>query len=214
MANALDAITKDLDWRESEIASMRLLLSSQITPTQKRTLLRAAWAMLYAHYEGFCKEALTIYFEQISNVKKNCLELPEKIKIFALKKALIGLKNSKTEELIPLISCFKEKHIDAPPSFPEVETQSNLWPNVLQGLLDTADISCTAVTEHQKKLQVLVSRRNDIAHGKDNFIEELSYYLSFEKAVYEVMYELAIQIDNRLGEPPFEAPTKTQELVN
>ena len=212
MTNALDAITEDLNWRESEIASMRLLLLSQLTPIQKRTLLRAAWAMLYAHYEGFCKEALTIYFEQIKKSNKNCAELPEKIKIFALKKALTSLKNSKTEDLLATIPSFQKNHLDIAPSFPEVETQSNLWPNVLKDLLETADIDCKTVTEHQKKLQVLVSRRNEIAHGKENFIDEISYYISFENAVYEVMYDLAFQIDERLKKPPFNTKREAQAL--
>jgi hypothetical protein len=50
----IDDISRDLDWREAEIASMRLLLNRKdISAKQIEVLLRAAWALLYAHYEGF-----------------------------------------------------------------------------------------------------------------------------------------------------------------
>ncbi|WP_198013964.1 MAE_28990/MAE_18760 family HEPN-like nuclease [Desulforegula conservatrix] len=52
----IDIITKDLEWREREIAAMRLLIyRPDLTNSQRSALLRAGWAMLYAHYEGFIK---------------------------------------------------------------------------------------------------------------------------------------------------------------
>ena len=52
-------IEADLDWRESELAVLRKhLLSTTVGSTQETTFLRTNLAMLYAHYEGFCKFAL------------------------------------------------------------------------------------------------------------------------------------------------------------
>lgn len=66
--SVLNALTDELNWRETEIASMRiLLLSGSGTPSQQTVLLRAAWALLYAHYEGFCKNALVIFFDAACN---------------------------------------------------------------------------------------------------------------------------------------------------
>ena len=61
-----DEIERDLDWREAELAILRLFLANkEITEREKRVLFRAAWALLYAHYEGFCKFALTVYFDAL-----------------------------------------------------------------------------------------------------------------------------------------------------
>lgn len=89
------------------------------------------------------------------------------------------------------------------PRFPEVDTQSNLWPSVLIELLEVADLSSEKVREHERKLITLVSRRNKIAHGENNIITEVGYYKTYEDAVYDVMYDLAIQVDNRLSLPPY-----------
>lgn len=206
MTSAIEAISKDLDWRESEIAGMRVLLSSTaISEGQRKGLLRAAWAMLYAHYEGFCKEALTIFFDAISHSGVACSDLPHTTKLYALAQQLRLLRQMPNPDFLAAIVDFSPYHLGALPSFPEVNTQSNLWPNVLIDLLMSADLSTNKVEEYQLKLKTLVSRRNDIAHGKNNLINDVSYYLTYETAVYDVMYDLALQIDHRLSIPPYSA---------
>ncbi|MDA0427320.1 MAE_28990/MAE_18760 family HEPN-like nuclease [Stutzerimonas frequens] len=205
MTDVLDALTRDLDWRETEIATMRVLLSASSSNIQRRTLLRAAWAMLYAHYEGFCKEALTIYFDAISKAEVVCSELPASTQVFALAVPLNLLKHSSVPDFLEGVKKFHASYMEKAPVFPEVDTQSNLWPNVLNDLLVTADLSCSKILEHEAKLRTLVSRRNEIAHGKNNLIDEVSYYLGFEQAVYDVMYDLALQIDERLSCSPFKS---------
>jgi len=209
MTTALEAISKDLDWRESEIASMRMLLSSTaISDGQRNGLLRAAWAMLYAHYEGFCKEALTIFFDAISGSGAVCSDLPQPTKLYALAQQLMRLRQMANQNLLPAIMDFSSCHLEALPIFPEVDTKSNLWPNVLIDLLVSADLNPNKVKEHEQKLKTLVGRRNEIAHGKNNFISEVSYYLTFEKVVYDVMYDIALQVDSRLSMPPYSAESR------
>lgn len=209
MTTALEAISKDLDWRESEIASMRMLLSSTaISEGQRNGLLRAAWAMLYAHYEGFCKEALTIFFDAISGSGAVCSDLPQPTKLYALPQQLMRLRQMENQNLLPAIVDFSSCHLEALPIFPEVDTKSNLWPNVLIDLLVSADLNPNKVKEHEQKLKTLVGRRNEIAHGKNNFISEVSYYLTFETVVYDVMYDIALQVDSRLSMPPYSAESR------
>jgi len=168
-------------------------------------LLRASWAMLYAHYEGFCKEALTIFFDAISASGAVCSDLPLPTQLYALAQRLRNLRQMTDQDLLQTVVDFSSCHLGALPHFPEVDTKSNLWPNVLVDLLESADLSADKVKENQVKLRTLVSRRNDIAHGKSDMISEVAYYLTFEKVVYDVMYDLAFQIDHRLSIPPYSA---------
>lgn len=202
--SVLDDITRDLDWRESEIASMRILLSSPgITQTQRTALLRASWALLYAHFEGFCKNALVIYYDFISRSGVSVRDLPDTSKVFALEEKLKELRKLPSDQLLVEISNFEASAMSISPDFPSVDTQSNLWPNVLKDLLEIADLSVIKVQEHELKLKTLVSRRNKIAHGEHNMIPEVSYYKEFESAVYDVIYDLAYQIEARLSQAPF-----------
>ncbi|PLY16774.1 MAG: hypothetical protein C0631_02720 [Sedimenticola sp.] len=203
MMSILNTITSDLDWREKEIANMRLLLlSTEITATQKKVLLRAAWAMLYAHYEGFCKNTLTAFYDFVCNSGVHCVKLPETTKLLALEASLKKLRSLPSSNLLDEIVNFENNNLSVTPEFQEVKS-SNLYPNILIDFLTDADLSIDKVEEHRTKLKTLVSRRNSIAHGENNFIEGVPYYLTFESAVYDVIYDLALQVDSRLTSPPY-----------
>jgi hypothetical protein len=199
-----DNLTSDLNWRESELGSLKLLLKRKdITKIQREVLLRAAWALLYAHYEGFSKFCLTVFYDEATRRLADCDALPLRTKALALNKDLKKLRSLVSFEMLGEMEAFPDRVRTTKPAFPEVDTKSNLWPNVMQELLLDADIIIDAIDSHAAKLRTLVSRRNDIAHGKQNLINEVDYYLTYEDAVYDVMYHLAYSIDARLGEAPY-----------
>ncbi len=101
------------------------------------------------------------------------------------------------------ILSFASTNFPLRPTFPEVNTESNLWPETLEDLLKDADLSLSTLNWHKSKIATLVNRRNKIAHGNREFLTEIDYYTSFESAVYDVMYELAFAIDERLKKAPY-----------
>lgn len=200
----LDVLTQDLSWRESELGSLKLLLNrTGNTVKQKEVLLRAAWAMLYAHYEGFSKFCLTVFYDRACREIAKCQDLPEKTRVFALESDLKKLRKMASLDLIPELEKFSEDVLANTPSFPDVDTGSNLWPSVLEKLLDDADIVSNEITANHQKIRTLVARRNAIAHGQKNMIKEVEYYVTYEKTVYQIMYELAYLVDDRLKQPPY-----------
>src|SRR5690606_34874829 len=63
-------LTEDLKWREEELAVMRKqLYLAKEGGLQERVLLRAGVAMLYAHYEGYCKFAIELYLDSLRKLK-------------------------------------------------------------------------------------------------------------------------------------------------
>lgn len=200
----LDIITDDLSWREAELGSLKLLLSRRdVSDHQKTVLLRASWALLYAHYEGFCKTALTVFYDYAKSRVERCGLLPLKTRIFALEKKLKSLRNLEVEPFLVELENFSNAYYAPSPIFPEVDTKSNLWPNVLEDLLIDADIFVASIDTHRVKISTLVKRRNNIAHGKRDIVAEVSYYRGFESAVYDIMYEIAFKIDERLNAAPY-----------
>lgn len=202
--SVFDVLTADLSWRESELGALKILLKKKdLTKTQKEVLLRASWALLYAHYEGFSKFCLTAFYDEATKRLLDCERLPDRTKLFALQKHIKKLKNLTPLEMLSEIEKFKDFVKNTAPSFPDVDTKSNLWPNVMEDLLLDADINIDAVNSHSNKIRTLVSRRNDIAHGHRSIIDDVEYYLTFENAIYDVMYNLAYSIDTRLSQPPY-----------
>lgn len=196
----IEEIERDLDWREAEMALLRILLANErLTEKEKLVLFRAGWALLYAHYEGFCKFALTVYYDALQKTGKNCKELSPKTQAVALNNSLKLIRGLPALDLLSKIRTFELDFMQKPAKFPEVDTESNLWPTTLERLLDDADITVDSLRDHNRALGTLVSRRNKIAHGERDIIPEFSYYIGFEDAVKTVMYDLALSIDAKIA---------------
>lgn len=195
----LQEIEKDLDWRESELAILKIHLANEgISSRERLVLFRAGWALLYAHYEGFFKFVLTVYYDAVERSGKCHKDLPMQMQAFALDKHLKNVRSLPTSELIEKIGSFDGDVMSNAPCFPDVDTESNLWPSTLQNLLDQADINLASLAQSNRTIATLVSRRNKIAHGERDIIPEYSYYVQFEEAVRTLMYDLAISVDDRL----------------
>lgn len=194
-------IEADLDWREAELAALRVMMvSSNLSQREKLVLFRAAWSLLYAHYEGFCKFALSVYYDQLSRLGMNCRQFPLPIRNFALLRAVKEIRSRPVDDAISQILEFEVSHLDKPPSFPEVDTESNLWPSVLDNILSSAMLNVSEIEDNRYRLKTLVSRRNKIAHGERDIILDFAYYEEYETAFREVAYNLAIAIDDKINE--------------
>ena len=196
----LDEIGRDLDWRESELALLRIMLSNDsVTDRQKLVLFRAGWALLYAHFEGFCKFCLTVYYDSLQKLLLKNRQLSIATQAFSLNNELKLIRNLPAVDLITNILKFQDEVMEKCVSFPDVDTESNLWPDTLRQLLDDADISIESLEAHNRTLATLVSRRNKIAHGEKDMITEYSYYIRFEEAAKAVMYDLAFAVDAKIA---------------
>lgn len=193
-ANQLEA---DLSWREGELASLKIQVAQAPKGSQKQTaLLRAMWAMLYAHYEGFCKFSWDLYLNALESLNVKRDEIVPEICTFSLAQEFSGLKgdmspnslwefcSNKFENLLTQNLEFKTK----------LETDSNLWPNLFKDNIDKIKLKCDSLETYKTFIKSLVARRNEIAHGKKLVIESLDEYQKYENAALIVMHDLAINI--------------------
>ena len=132
-------LEEDLRWREAELASLKLLIiESPRNSTRERTLLRALWALLYAHYEGFCKFAWDFYLDSLQQRELKRRACRAEIATLSLR----GEFKRLTRNLAPtaMWDFFHRRLpqlLEAPASFDlKFETESNLWPDILKRELD------------------------------------------------------------------------------
>lgn len=202
----ISALEENLDWREAELASFKILLSSTPKESVRQTaLLRAAWALLYAHYEGFCKFAWDIYLDALEKCRLPRSEFVECIACFSLESdfrrfrgnlspdAIWDFCTSEFGSLLSLPAVFEQK----------LETNSNLWPNLFKENARKVGLPTHAVDEHLTRLKALVARRNDIAHGKKMIVKNIHEYAEYENAALLVMHELAINIIESLEQEKY-----------
>ena len=201
----LDKLMKDLEWRVGEIATLKSLLSRpKITDTQSKVLLRAGWALLYAHYEGFVKNSLISFYDSVQGCGLKASSLPLRTKAFALESDIKKIRNTEAVQFVDVITAFVHCDLNSPARFSEIDTRSNLYFSVLTELLSTADVKQINTSTAHWKINNLVEKRNKIAHGEKAFIGDRDYFLEQCDFIERVMYELTENIEERFKQPPYD----------
>ncbi len=197
----ISQLEHDLNWRESELASMKAaLLEVAKGSVRYKVLLRAAWALLYAHYEGFTKFAWDIYLEALQGNGLARKDVSDELAMLSLLPEFNRLKSSMPAGDIWEFCCKGfAGEMQKPLAFPNrLETKSNLWPDLFCSNSKKIGMQCDQVTTNEVKLKSLVGRRNAIAHGEKLEIKDTAEYFQYEECVVLVIHELAIAIVDSL----------------
>jgi hypothetical protein len=109
-------IEQDLAWREAEIGALKLLAaSSPAGSDRERALLRACVAMLYAHYEGFCKFCWDLLLDSIEQSTCKRKHLTDPVRLLSLKHVFKALRADVSDErLWAFASNELEQHLEEP----------------------------------------------------------------------------------------------------
>jgi len=190
-------LENDLKWREEELVSLKKqVIQAPKGSVKYQALLRAMWAILYAHYEGFCKFAWDIYLKELQNAgvkRKDCQDAIARLSLQKKFKEMRGDTSPlKMWEFGQIgFNSLLEENLDFDI---KLETESNLWPALFKENALLAGLNCTLVDQYEIELKALVRRRNDIAHGQKMIIKDLNEYKKYEDAALEVMHDLAVSI--------------------
>lgn len=194
-----ETLEEDLRWREAELASLkRLAVINKDNEGVYKCMLRASWALLYAHYEGFTKFCWELLLDQIQRKKVPLEELREDFLVLALEKQFRTLRGNLSSTMLwkffqnDLPQILHREAVFDPDC--RLDTESNLWPNVFERECAKVGVTSMTLETSRPRIKALVSRRNDIAHGKKMTIKSVDEYVEYERAVLLVMHDLAIQV--------------------
>ncbi len=164
-----EALDSEMGWRVKELSSLTLSAkgdSSLAAPT----IIRAGVALLYAHWEGFIKNASTAYLNYITNQGIRYEELKSCFVVFGLKGYLNTLTTSRQAEANEKAIEFVLDQMDKPAKITlgsAIDTESNLTSKVFDNIATSLSISRSAYeTKYNLIDQSLVLRRHKIAHGE------------------------------------------------
>jgi MAE_28990/MAE_18760-like HEPN len=211
MRNWSVILEEDLRWREAELASLkRMAINNSDNADTLRTTLRAAWAILYAHFEGFTKFCWELLLDQIESRDITNEELTEEFLVLALERRFRQLRGDLSSS-----SLWRFFHTEVPSALREraafavdcrLDTKSNLWPNVFERECARIGISSTAMQSHRPRMTALVSRRNEIAHGKNMTIKSINEFTQYENSTLLVLHDLAVQVLDILERDTYKKP--------
>ncbi|MHB9035060.1 MAG: MAE_28990/MAE_18760 family HEPN-like nuclease [Armatimonadota bacterium] len=204
----------ELTWRHNEIRLLHNQLSNIDDEIDKRRFRKALVVMLYAHYEGFCKTALSIYADAVNQEKMRCGDVTACIAAASLADVFKEFESSfkksdifrrvlpddsqlhrycRQVDLLSVLHDIWDMYVQIPVES-VVDTESNLMPAVMRKMLYRLGFSHDSFKTYDGDIHFLLECRNGIAHGyrKDGLEESL--YIKLQSATYEIMDGLVSMI--------------------
>lgn len=193
-------IEEDLDWREKELAILRKqLFQTSLGSPQERTFLRTNLAMIYAHYEGFCKFALGVYIDALERLALKRIELKWPIASQSLKKLHVEMRSiADPVEFFTKIFTAMDSHFKQTAEYERPDNIANLWPDLLMRWQTNLGLQCISVLNEKTRLDTLVKCRNQIAHGKKLTVANRAELDKHSHVATLAMHEVAIGIADAL----------------
>lgn len=200
----------ELEWRESELRLLKNRLPDFSKVEEQRRYRKALVVMLYSHFEGFCKVALSIYAKAINEQKFDCGYVNDSIAAAALADVFKALENPNKKcdlfrstlpddsslhrfaRQVDLVGNIRElwSRTAQIPVDDVVDTESNLSYYVIQKILYRLGLPHEAFKDFSGTIGRLIHYRHNLAHGK--FMEGLDHdeYQPLEDLVLTMMREI------------------------
>ncbi|WP_027002259.1 MAE_28990/MAE_18760 family HEPN-like nuclease [Hugenholtzia roseola] len=183
-------LEQESSWRKKEIAFFFQLLNQrrkdkkgQVEEGQK-TLLRAAWANLYAHWEGFVKQAARAYLAYVAFQEIEFRQLKPNFAAILNRLALKDIEN--TKRIAPFLNALRQieggKFDKKLAANSGVDTTSNLTHEVLLDIWNAIGLNIPDNFELKRKsFDKLLENRNKIVHGERLFIDYKNGWEDYEQ---------------------------------
>lgn len=187
------ALNDALAWRKKEITNIFLNIKSQNREHLKQTLIRATVPILYAHWEGFTKEAATYYIEFVARQKLSYSDLSTNFLAISCRPALMEIaKTNQTylyNQFIDFLT-YNQSERARIPYTGTIDTESNLSSKVLNNILFTIGVPFDDFWQTKSLLidGKLLYYRNKIAHGERQAVDETTYSELHDLVIESISY--------------------------
>jgi len=195
-----DFLSAELTWRKKELSELQSLLELKSLPQNRQNvLIRSGVAMLYAHWEGFVKNAASAYVEFVAMQRLSYRDLASNFVAIAIKDKLNDVMESNKTSVCIEVTDFLITKLSERSSIPyksAINTKSNLSSQVLREITTVLGIDFSAYATKEKIIdEKLLKSRNNIAHGNYLIIDH-DEYLELHNQVIEMMNLFRNHIDN------------------
>jgi hypothetical protein len=212
----------DRAWREEEIRAFQNRGSTIQDEQELNRYRRALVLLLYAHYEGFCKFAFTLYATAINSSGISCGEATYAIAAASLNDIFRNLRNpqmksdlfrhqlpddaklhqfAREREFIERTAEVEGRPVKIPDDV--VDTESNLTPIVMRKNLYRLGLPHDQFQSHDGEIHQLLKLRNGVSHGDLKEGVEETAYLRLRAATFSIMSGLGTGIMKALSEKAY-----------
>ncbi len=194
-----DQLSEEIAWRKKELIYIKSLIEKNRYQPVQPTLLRSGTAILYAHWEGFVKNAAISYVEFVSRQNLKYSELKPNFVALAVKKQLNEARESHKAIIFTKVVNFLIAGLESKCSIQwddVIKTQSNLNSEVLKDIICVLGLNYSFYETKEKIIdETLLRSRNEIAHGRYLLIE-FDQYMDLHHEIISLMDLFKDQIEN------------------
>ena len=155
--------------------------------------------MLYAHWEGFVKEASTYYVEYVARKNLKYSQLASNFLTLAVKRELHDAQETYNAEIFTSFTEFFRTGLEAQCSInwsDSIQTQSNLSSTVFKNIICILGLDYSPYETKQRLIdETLLDSRNKIAHGQYTMID-IRQYEELNREIINLMDLFKNQIEN------------------
>jgi hypothetical protein len=215
-------IESEEEWRQAEIRFFQNQLIEINSYADQDKFRRALVLLLYAHFEGFCKFAFSLYISAINSLGITCGEVNFAIAAVSLDDLFFALRDparrcdefkrtlpddtslhrfARDREFIEQSMEFQRRPVCIPDKV--VDTESNLKPVVLRKILYRLGFQYDQFSDLEGDIQMLLRYRNDISHGESKDGIPSDKYGQLKNAAFKIMDQVKSEIMTSLQKKSF-----------
>lgn len=208
ISDILAQIEAEQTWRYDEIRFFQNQ-STNVPLDKQDQFRRVLILLLYAHFEGFCKFALTLYVNNVNAANIKCGQANPAIAAASLADLFKNLRNpdkkcaefqrslpddtelhqfARHREFIEQSTRFEDRPVNIPETL--VDSESNLKPIVLRKNLYRLGFPHEQLRHVEGDINKLLNYRNKIAHGESTAGINSEDYLTLRTAAFKIMDEV------------------------
>ncbi len=165
----IEEIGANLDERRGGFTSLRRIVLDHTGHPLESTAVSMAIPIIYAHWEGFVKEACQLYLEHVENTVAQGAELMPALLGHLWTPALRPLTGGINSDRKRTVAEHAVGSLSKPVSFgleeKSIDTASNLKYQVLESIASSLCLDISPLGSSKHHLDSLVELRNNIAHG-------------------------------------------------
>ena len=199
-------LDEELGWRVKEVSDIRIA-ARRAEVVRRKTLIRAGIALLYAHWEGFVKNAANAYVEYVSYQGLRHGELQACFVALSLRGPIWSLVSTrKAEAMVAALKAVVNAQSDqAKLRTVSLDTESNLSSKVFMNLACWVGVDVGRYETKWHFIDIrLLKRRNSIAHGSGNELElTQDEFEELASGVVDLLRWFKTDIENAVGTGAF-----------
>ena len=195
-----DELTREFTWRLREIHRLRTAIADAEELCQE-SVTRAAFVLLYAHWEGFVKRSAELFLTYLARMNKPVSKLHDGAMIVCLRKEILHVmtykngSNRQIKAMIDAVSSGAAKKLSRRHAEQPIRS-ANMNFDEFADVCMVFGIEPVEFDEHRDLIhRILVNRRHQIAHGA-NLRVDYGDFLSTSDNVIAVMRMLRNKVEN------------------